>query len=85
MTTCQASEEQNALNRRGLLTTGLSLAAATQLQVASPADAVVVSKEWEKVSDGLVAKVLGRLQPDCNQCIELAAGRSSCGPWSCAA
>jgi len=48
-TTCQAGEAQQVVNRRGLLSAGISLAAAAQLQSASPADALVVSKEWEKV------------------------------------
>lgn len=33
-----------------MLGAGISLAAALQLGSASPADAVVVSKEWEKVT-----------------------------------
>ena len=50
VTSCQASEEQQHVNRRGLLGAGLSLAAASQLQTAGPADALVVTKEWEKVN-----------------------------------
>ena len=38
------------MDRRGLLGAGISLAAAVQLVSASPADALVVSKEWEKVT-----------------------------------
>lgn len=38
------------MDRRGLLGAGISLAAAVQLRSASPADALVVSKEWEKVT-----------------------------------
>ena len=48
-TTCQASEAQQGTNRRALLSVGVSVAAATQLSWASPANALVVSKEWEKV------------------------------------
>lgn len=47
-TCCQAIEAEQVVNRRGLLSAGVSLAAAAQLQSASPADALVVSKEWEK-------------------------------------
>lgn len=49
VTTCQTNETEQGINRRGLLSAGISLAAAAQLQIASPADALVVSKEWEKV------------------------------------
>ena len=38
------------MDRRRLLGAGISLAAAVQLKSASPADALVVSKEWEKVT-----------------------------------
>lgn len=38
------------MDRRGLLGAGISLAAAVQLTSANPADALVVSKEWEKVT-----------------------------------
>lgn len=48
-TTCQASDSEQVVDRRSLLGAGISLAAAAQLKAASPADALVVSKEWEKV------------------------------------
>jgi len=38
------------VDRRQLLGAGLSLAAAVQLRTANSADALVVSKEWEKVN-----------------------------------
>ena len=48
-TICQASDCQQIVNRRGLVSAGISLAVAAQLQSVSPADALIVSKEWEKV------------------------------------
>lgn len=45
------------MNRRGLLGAGLSLAAASQLQIADPAEALVVAKEWEKVSQPVLGKI----------------------------
>lgn len=55
-TVCQASTTEQ-VNRRGLLTAGISLAAAAQLQPASRANALVVSKEWEKVRNGVKARL----------------------------
>lgn len=49
VTTCQASDSEHLVDRRQLLGAGISLAAAVQLRTASPAAALVVSKEWEKV------------------------------------
>lgn len=49
VTTCQASDSEHLVDRRQLLGAGISLAAAVQLRSASPAAALVVSKEWEKV------------------------------------
>lgn len=46
---CQAESEQNSLDRRAVLGMGLSLAAASQFQLAAPASAKVVSSEWEQV------------------------------------
>lgn len=49
-TTCQVSDSAQVVDRRGMLGAGISLAAAVQLRFTSPANAVVVSKEWEKVT-----------------------------------
>lgn len=48
--TCQASSEQQNLTRRTVLNAGIAAAAAVGVQLPGPADALVVSKEWEKVA-----------------------------------
>lgn len=62
-TACQASTEQHSLTRRTVLNAGIAAAAAAGIQLPTPADALVVSKEWEKVARPLCLLLLVEASP----------------------